>query len=156
MNNRLFLNIFVDFQVFRNLVEITRDVNGAKVENHKFCVSVHYRNVDENVSALIPPPLISWVIKSHEPRSHYWITNCNRICPYFLKIPELACNWSTCSWHFERLSSTPINSWTQGNLCWYLEEIFLHPSLCKKETKIYKNPLLIWIGFGGSSRDWLG
>lgn len=35
-------------EVFRTLVEITKDIEGAKVENHKFCVSVHYRNVDEN------------------------------------------------------------------------------------------------------------
>ncbi|GER30517.1 haloacid dehalogenase-like hydrolase superfamily protein [Striga asiatica] len=35
-------------EVFRKLVEITQDIEGSKVENHKFCVSVHYRNVDEN------------------------------------------------------------------------------------------------------------
>ncbi|TKY55421.1 trehalose-phosphate phosphatase G [Spatholobus suberectus] len=35
-------------EVFRTLVEITKDIEGAKVENHKFCVSVHYRNVEEN------------------------------------------------------------------------------------------------------------
>uniref|UniRef100_A0A7C9EPC3 Trehalose 6-phosphate phosphatase n=1 Tax=Opuntia streptacantha TaxID=393608 RepID=A0A7C9EPC3_OPUST len=34
-------------EVFRTLVEITKDIGGAKVENHKFCTSVHYRNVDE-------------------------------------------------------------------------------------------------------------
>ncbi|KAJ9553322.1 hypothetical protein OSB04_017367 [Centaurea solstitialis] len=34
-------------QVFTSLVEITKDIKGAKVENNKFCVSVHYRNVDE-------------------------------------------------------------------------------------------------------------
>lgn len=34
-------------EVFRTLVEITKDIKGAKVENHKFCASVHYRNVDE-------------------------------------------------------------------------------------------------------------
>ncbi|XP_022865754.1 probable trehalose-phosphate phosphatase F, partial [Olea europaea var. sylvestris] len=35
-------------EVFRILVEVTKNIKGAKVENHKFCVSVHYRNVDEN------------------------------------------------------------------------------------------------------------
>ncbi|KAL3645342.1 hypothetical protein CASFOL_010522 [Castilleja foliolosa] len=35
-------------EVFRKFVEITKDIKGSKVENHKFCVSVHYRNVDEN------------------------------------------------------------------------------------------------------------
>ncbi|KAK4262632.1 hypothetical protein QN277_028170 [Acacia crassicarpa] len=35
-------------EVFRTLVEITKDIKGAKVENHKFCASVHYRNVDES------------------------------------------------------------------------------------------------------------
>ncbi|KAL3498675.1 hypothetical protein ACH5RR_041407 [Cinchona calisaya] len=34
-------------EVFRTLVENTKDIKGAKVENHKFCTSVHYRNVDE-------------------------------------------------------------------------------------------------------------
>ncbi|XP_054810524.1 probable trehalose-phosphate phosphatase F [Prosopis cineraria] len=34
-------------EVFKRLVEITKDIEGAKVENHKFCVSVHYRNVEE-------------------------------------------------------------------------------------------------------------
>uniref|UniRef100_A0A166CM97 trehalose-phosphatase n=1 Tax=Daucus carota subsp. sativus TaxID=79200 RepID=A0A166CM97_DAUCS len=34
-------------EVFRTLVNLTKDINGAKVENHKFCASVHYRNVDE-------------------------------------------------------------------------------------------------------------
>ncbi|KHN09792.1 Putative glycosyl hydrolase [Glycine soja] len=37
-----------DHPIFRILVEITKDIQGAKVENHKFCVSVHYRNVEEN------------------------------------------------------------------------------------------------------------
>ncbi|KAL4574892.1 hypothetical protein LXL04_021732 [Taraxacum kok-saghyz] len=34
-------------EVFTSLVEITKDIKGAKVENNKFCISVHYRNVDE-------------------------------------------------------------------------------------------------------------
>ncbi|XP_047050097.1 probable trehalose-phosphate phosphatase 7 [Lolium rigidum] len=34
-------------QVHQRLIEETRDVPGAKVENNKFCVSVHFRNVDE-------------------------------------------------------------------------------------------------------------
>ncbi|XP_057951827.1 trehalose-phosphate phosphatase A-like isoform X2 [Malania oleifera] len=34
-------------EVFRSLVEITKEIKGAQVENNKFCVSVHYRNVDE-------------------------------------------------------------------------------------------------------------
>ncbi|XP_074341226.1 putative trehalose-phosphate phosphatase F isoform X2 [Apium graveolens] len=34
-------------EVFRTLVKITSDITGAIVENHKFCASVHYRNVDE-------------------------------------------------------------------------------------------------------------
>ncbi|KAL4389893.1 trehalose-phosphate phosphatase A-like [Arachis stenosperma] len=34
-------------EVFESLVESTKDIKGAKVENNKFCVSVHYRNVDD-------------------------------------------------------------------------------------------------------------
>ncbi|GMH09515.1 hypothetical protein Nepgr_011356 [Nepenthes gracilis] len=35
-------------EVFKTLVEITGDIKGAKVESHKFCASIHYRNVDKN------------------------------------------------------------------------------------------------------------
>ncbi|KAL4334797.1 hypothetical protein GQ457_07G010480 [Hibiscus cannabinus] len=34
-------------EVFKILVENTKDIKGAKVKNHKFCASVHYRNVEE-------------------------------------------------------------------------------------------------------------
>lgn len=34
-------------EVFTSLVECTKEIKGAKVENNKFCISVHYRNVDE-------------------------------------------------------------------------------------------------------------
>ncbi|KAL6004936.1 hypothetical protein ACLOJK_005494 [Asimina triloba] len=37
-----------DQKVFRSLVETTKGIDGAKVENNKFCVSVHYRLVDED------------------------------------------------------------------------------------------------------------
>lgn len=36
-------------EVFRSLVETTNEIKGAKVENNKFCVSVHYRLVDEDL-----------------------------------------------------------------------------------------------------------
>ncbi|PPR99784.1 hypothetical protein GOBAR_AA20896 [Gossypium barbadense] len=38
---------FLSSQVFNSLVNSTKEIKGAKVENNKFCVSVHYRNVDE-------------------------------------------------------------------------------------------------------------
>lgn len=34
-------------EVFKTLVENTKNIIGAKVENHKFCASVHYRNAEE-------------------------------------------------------------------------------------------------------------
>ncbi|XP_031379593.1 trehalose-phosphate phosphatase A-like [Punica granatum] len=34
-------------EVYRSLVELTKDIEGAKLEHNKFCASVHYRNVDE-------------------------------------------------------------------------------------------------------------
>lgn len=40
-------------EVFRSLVENTNDIKGAKVENNKFCVSVHYRLVDEQMWSVI-------------------------------------------------------------------------------------------------------
>lgn len=39
-------------EVFRTLVEKMKDIKGTKVENHKFCASVHYRNVDEKVTKI--------------------------------------------------------------------------------------------------------
>ena len=39
------LKLFV--QVYRTLGENTKGIEGVKVENHKFCTSVHYRNVEE-------------------------------------------------------------------------------------------------------------
>ncbi|KAA3460416.1 trehalose-phosphate phosphatase A [Gossypium australe] len=38
---------FHSSQVSNSLVNSTKEIKGAKVENNKFCVSVHYRNVDE-------------------------------------------------------------------------------------------------------------
>ncbi|PKU71528.1 trehalose-phosphate phosphatase A-like [Dendrobium catenatum] len=35
-------------EVFRSLIEKTKDIKGSKIENNKFCLSVHYRLVDEN------------------------------------------------------------------------------------------------------------
>ncbi|XP_050224124.1 trehalose-phosphate phosphatase A [Mercurialis annua] len=34
-------------EINSSLIESTKHIKGAKVENNKFCVSVHYRNVDE-------------------------------------------------------------------------------------------------------------
>ncbi|KAJ1290929.1 hypothetical protein BS78_02G280000 [Paspalum vaginatum] len=42
-------------EVFRLLVEKIQEIDGAKVENNKFCVSVHYRNVSEK-----DWPLVAW------------------------------------------------------------------------------------------------
>lgn len=36
-------------EVFSSLIKATEDIKGAKVENNKFCVSVHYRNVEEKL-----------------------------------------------------------------------------------------------------------
>lgn len=49
------LGFFVLKQVFRSLVSCTKEIKGAEVENNKFCVSVHYRNVDEKVGRLWAP-----------------------------------------------------------------------------------------------------
>ncbi|KAG6515478.1 probable trehalose-phosphate phosphatase F isoform X1 [Zingiber officinale] len=36
-------------EVYKSLIEVTSDIIGIKVENNKFCVSVHYRNVDNKM-----------------------------------------------------------------------------------------------------------
>lgn len=40
-------------QVYKKLGESVKDIDGARMEDNKFCVSVHYRNVAEDVILLI-------------------------------------------------------------------------------------------------------
>ncbi|XP_072983861.1 trehalose-phosphate phosphatase A-like [Typha latifolia] len=40
-------------EVFNSLVKNTKGIEGVNVENNKFCVSVHYRNVDDKNWALV-------------------------------------------------------------------------------------------------------
>ncbi|XP_038688317.1 probable trehalose-phosphate phosphatase F isoform X2 [Tripterygium wilfordii] len=51
-------------EVFRTLVENTKGIQGSKVENHKFCASVHYRNVDEKIWPTIAQ-LVHDILKSY-------------------------------------------------------------------------------------------
>ena len=39
-------------QVYKRLLEKTKSIMGAKVEHNKFCLSVHFRCVDEKVCHL--------------------------------------------------------------------------------------------------------
>jgi trehalose-6-phosphatase len=39
--------------VYKALVEKTKSTPGAKVENNKFCLSVHFRCVDEKVGSAL-------------------------------------------------------------------------------------------------------
>lgn len=53
-------------EVFRSLVKSTKDIDGIKVENNKFCVSVHYRNVEEKTWTVVAES-VNEVLK-HYPR----------------------------------------------------------------------------------------
>jgi len=90
-------------QVFRTLIDITKDIEGAKVENHKFCVSVHYRNVEEKVRINCLPPTIDFffLISFH-------------VLTFLELIAELDSDWSTCPWCLEKLPSFTFNSWKEG------------------------------------------
>jgi len=48
-------------QVYKKLGESVKDINGARMEDNKFCVSVHYRNVAEDVIFLYPTVYISYM-----------------------------------------------------------------------------------------------
>lgn len=50
-------------EVYKSLVESTRLIKGAYVENNKFCVSVHYRNVDKKDWTLVAQ-LVDDVLKA--------------------------------------------------------------------------------------------
>ncbi|KAJ1379611.1 Trehalose-phosphatase [Sesbania bispinosa] len=82
-------------EVFRTLIEITRDIKGAKVENHKFCVSVHYRNVEEN----------------------NWTTIGQRVHDILKNYPRL------CSTHGRKvLEIRPVIDWNKGKAVEFLLE----------------------------------
>ncbi|KAB2076465.1 hypothetical protein ERO13_A06G037100v2 [Gossypium hirsutum] len=53
-------------EVYKALVEKTNSIPGAKVENNKFCVSVHYRCVDEKSWATIAEQVRS--VLNHYPK----------------------------------------------------------------------------------------
>ncbi|KAF9668224.1 hypothetical protein SADUNF_Sadunf15G0106900 [Salix dunnii] len=54
-------------EVFSSLVKSTEDIKGAAVENNKFCVSVHYRNVDEDKWEAVGE-CVQDVVKKYEDR----------------------------------------------------------------------------------------
>ena len=43
------LNLESNSQVYKALLEVTKDTPGSTVDNNKFCLSVHFRRVDEKV-----------------------------------------------------------------------------------------------------------
>ena len=47
-------------QVYEKLGESVKDIDGARMEDNKFCVSVHYRNVAEDVIVLYLGVYISY------------------------------------------------------------------------------------------------
>lgn len=47
--NLNFYVLFIYFQVYNVLLERTKCIPGAKVEDNKFCISVHFRCVEEKV-----------------------------------------------------------------------------------------------------------
>uniref|UniRef100_A0A452YTU8 Uncharacterized protein n=1 Tax=Aegilops tauschii subsp. strangulata TaxID=200361 RepID=A0A452YTU8_AEGTS len=51
-------------QVFENLSESIKDIEGARMEDNKFCVSVHYRNVAPHVSLHLRVPF-SFIYQKH-------------------------------------------------------------------------------------------
>ena len=53
-------------QAYRALEEKTKDTPGARVENNKFCLSVHFRCVDEKVgNALLHLGMPSAQVANH-------------------------------------------------------------------------------------------
>lgn len=58
-------------QVFGLLVDKVRGIDGARVENNKFCVSVHYRNVNEKVENFKFTKNTMW---NGEPRRYVTLT----------------------------------------------------------------------------------
>nr|VDC87395.1 unnamed protein product [Brassica rapa] len=51
-------------KVLCSLVEITKDIKGVKVEDNKFCISVHYRNVEEKNWTLVAQR-VDYVIRTY-------------------------------------------------------------------------------------------
>ncbi|KAI4303237.1 hypothetical protein MLD38_038891 [Melastoma candidum] len=82
-------------EVFRTLVETTKEIKGAKVENHKFCASVHYRNVDEM----------------------YWLTVAQRVYDVLAEYPRLRLTHGR-----KVLEVRPDINWNKGKAVEFLLE----------------------------------
>ncbi|XP_058104571.1 trehalose-phosphate phosphatase A-like isoform X3 [Magnolia sinica] len=82
-------------EVFRSLVENTKGIEGAKVENNKFCASVHYRLVDEK----------------------YWPTIAQRVHDILKDYPRLRLTHGR-----KVLEVRPIINWDKGKAVEFLLE----------------------------------
>lgn len=65
------LTNFLFQQVTKSLLQVVSGIEGATVENNKFCVSVHYRNVAEKVKTVFFSVILfsllpsAWKMKIH-------------------------------------------------------------------------------------------
>ncbi|XAR66140.1 Trehalose-phosphatase [Bertholletia excelsa] len=96
-------------EVFKTLVETTQDIKGAKVENNKFCISVHYRNVDEK----------------------HWTTIGQRVNETLKDFPELRLTHGR-----KVLEVRPVLDWNKGKAVEFLLES-LGLSNCNDVLPIY-------------------
>ena len=74
-------------QVFERLQTETGKVEGAWVENNKFCITVHFRRVKEEVSREGPCPSIHGTIVS----SNNHRTKCTHPRKHFLPVLTAEC-----------------------------------------------------------------
>ncbi|KNA17803.1 hypothetical protein SOVF_076230 [Spinacia oleracea] len=82
-------------EVYASLVETTREIKGATVENNKFCVSVHYRNVEEK----------------------NWKTIALRVCAILKEYPRLRLTHGR-----KVLEIRPVINWNKGKAVEFLLE----------------------------------
>jgi hypothetical protein len=100
-------NYFFPSQVYRALLKKTNSIPGAKVENNKFCLSVHFRCVDEKVNR--NPALASFL--------HLFFLIIIIIIIYlFLVSAEMGCISKSSEAGAQCVSKTKTDSREEGNI----------------------------------------
>ncbi|KAL4282421.1 hypothetical protein GQ457_03G015830 [Hibiscus cannabinus] len=98
-------------EVFNSLVNNIEEIQGAKVENNKFCISVHYRNVDEKVENF---PLASQIFIFH---LLDWKTVAQRVHDVIRNYPRLRLTHGR-----KVLEVRPVINWDKGKAVTFLLE----------------------------------
>lgn len=143
------------FQAHKALLEKTNSIPGAKVENNKFCLSVHFRCVNEKVTETPCPIFFSLLFL-------IWITK-TKIC--FLFFFSFGQRWAALAEQVRLvLSAYPKLKLTQGRkvptLFYLILNLYLKKEICMQQILcifvMVKVDMLVQTGARDSSNYQMG